>query len=356
MEIRKKIIVTVSNDLNGDQRMQRICSELSLLGFDVELIGRLLPTSLPLKQSAYRQRRLTLFLKKGPLFYLELNCRLAWYLWFHKSDIIYSVDADTSFAAFFVQRLRKINWVFDAHELFSEVPELQGHFIKKRIWKFVEKKTILNADHLITVSDSLANYWQTLYQKPFTVIKNVPIQRNGTPTNSAKPYVLYQGALNKGRGLETLIQAAAHIGIEVKIAGAGDLSEDLRSMAGPGVTFLGKLEPEALREVTESAWLGYNLLDNSSLSYYYSLSNKTFDYMHAGIPQLLPDFPEYIQLMEKYEIGLLCGLEEVQIIEKIKNLRENSEMYNRLKNKCIEASKVFNWQNESQKLKAIFQL
>ncbi|WP_205127803.1 hypothetical protein, partial [Okeania hirsuta] len=50
------------------------------------------------------------------------------------------------------------------------------------------------------------------------------------------------------------------------------------------VKFLGYLDPEELRRITPQAHLGLNLLENKGLSYYYSLANKTFDYLQAGLP------------------------------------------------------------------------
>ena len=169
---RKKIIVTVSNDIVTDQRMERICTSLSDMGFAVEIVGRKLKGSFPLIAKNYKQSRIKLGFIKGPLFYKELNLRLLFYLLAKKPDIVYSVDADTALAGVWAKKLIKSKLIFDAHELFSEVPELQNRGLIKRIWQGIEKLIILKADVRITVSESVAKHYSSKYNKPFEVIRN----------------------------------------------------------------------------------------------------------------------------------------------------------------------------------------
>jgi hypothetical protein len=53
-----RLIFTVTTDLNFDQRMIRICTSLKNAGYEVELVGRELPESLPLGLQKYTQHRL----------------------------------------------------------------------------------------------------------------------------------------------------------------------------------------------------------------------------------------------------------------------------------------------------------
>ncbi len=351
----KKITVTVSNDIVTDQRMERICTSLVDMGFEVEIVGRILPDSLPVTQKKYKQTRLKLIFIKGSLFYVELNCRLFFYLLFNKSDIVYSVDADTALAGFLAKKLTNLKLIFDAHELFSEVPELQQRGIIKRIWKWIEKVIINKADCRITVSASVADYYFSKYNKPFEVIRNISRAKPILNKTVTEKFILYQGALNEGRGLEQLIEAANSLNIKIKIAGDGDLTEKLKQQAKSNskIEFLGKLLPEELEKITNNAWLGYNLLEKRSLSYYYSLSNKTFDYIQAGIPQLIPDFPEYKKLNDELGFGICVDLSSVEIVKFVRQLLENNNQYETLKVNVVKASKVLTWKNESVKLKGI---
>lgn len=350
----KKITVTVSNDIVTDQRMERICSSLAGMGFEVEIVGRRLPNSFELGIKEYKQSRLKLAFTKGPLFYAALNIRLLFYLLATKPDIIYIVDADTALAGLLAKRLLKNKLIYDAHELFSEVPELQNRGMVKRIWQWIEKQIILKSDVRITVSEGVAKYYTSKYNKPFEVIRNISRTKTHLMANAAEKYILYQGALNEGRGLEQLIKAANNLDIKVKIAGDGDIAETLKKSAGSNVEFLGKLVPEELEKITANAWLGYNLLEKRSLSYYYSLSNKTFDYIQAGIPQLMPDFPEYQRLNLEWNFGVNVGLSSEEIVKAVTQLLEDYDYYNSLKENAEKAGKVLTWENEEGKLAEIF--
>ena len=82
----KRLVFTVTNDLNFDQRMIRICSSLANAGYDVLLVGRRQRKSMPLDVKMFRQKRLACFFEKGKAFYFEYNVRLFVYLLFKKGD------------------------------------------------------------------------------------------------------------------------------------------------------------------------------------------------------------------------------------------------------------------------------
>src|ERR1700760_2522883 len=104
--MNKRIFCTVTNELNYDQRMIRICTSLAKAGYDSPLVGRSHKGSLPLVPRLFRQHRLRLFFKKGKLFYLEYNLRLFFFLLFRKMDCICAVDLDTILPCYFVSTLR----------------------------------------------------------------------------------------------------------------------------------------------------------------------------------------------------------------------------------------------------------
>lgn len=355
---KNKISILVSNDIATDQRMHRICKSLVGCGFEIEIAGRKLHNSGDLPIEDFKQFRHKLFFKQGPFFYLELNIRHFLFLLKYMPDGIYAVDADTAIAACFYSKLFGKKVIFDAHELFSEVPELEGRYFVKKVWKFIEKLIIKNSDLRITVSQSVATYFEKLYNQKFEVIRNLPLKKEKSETENLDKYIIYQGALNKGRCIEQLINATALTQIDVKIAGEGDLSFKLRKLVKKlkltdKIKFLGNVKPENLHEITSKAWLGFNVLENCGLSYFFSLSNKTFDYIQAGIPQLMPDFPEYLSLNEKYNFGLTIESNVEKIAETIIKLYNDEKLYNSLQNGAAKESEVLIWENEEAKLAEI---
>ena len=114
-----------------------------------------------------------------------------------------------------------------------------------------------------------------------------------------------------GRGLEALILAMKTIPMNLKIAGDGDLDKNLKKLVleqqlSDKVEFLGLIKPEELKHHTNQALIGYNVMENIGLSYYYSLSNKFFDYIHSGVPVITNQFPEYNDLNNTYNCCVFC--------------------------------------------------
>jgi glycosyltransferase involved in cell wall biosynthesis len=355
----KKIIFVVTTDLNYDQRMQRICGSLHKTGFQVTLVGREWNCSKPLRPQPYRQHRLRCFFKGGKLFYAEFTCRLWLFLLLRKYDAYCAIDLDTILPLWAKARLSGGRFGYDAHEYFPEVIEVTDRPRVKQVWEAIEAFMVPRTDYAYTVTSSLAQIFEKKYGRRFEVIRNVsPLQRFVEPLKAEK-YVLYQGAVNEGRGLETLLLAMRGVHSRLVICGEGDLSEALREQTRAlgieeKVQFRGFLLPEQLLEVTRGAYVGVMLLENRGLSYYYSLANKFFDYIHAGIPQIAVDFPEYRALNEKYQVADLVPLEPDEISRSLNRLLLDKPYYEKLAANCEQAREELNWQQEEQKLLALY--
>lgn len=360
-EKKKRIVCTVTNDLNQDQRMHRICTTLYEAGYEVFLVGRQKSNSSPLLNFAFFQKRLFCFFQKGFLFYAEYNIRLAFYLLKLKYDICYSVDLDTILPGVIVSKTKNKKVIFDAHEYFTETPELHGRLFIKKIWSWIGNQMIPKVDLAITVNNSLAKLFSQFYSIPFHAIVNVPkVQNVDTPSNIIKPkqkILLYQGVLNKGRGLEAMIDAMPMIpNGTLHIAGEGDLSITLRKLASQSpakerIQFLGWLSPNALKIKTSQAYLGINLLEASSQNYYYSLANKFFDYIHAEIPAVHMAFPEYLHYLNIYPVGVAIErLDPKCIAKEINTILDTEEIWLDMHNQCKIAKMMLNWELEEKKL------
>ena len=353
----KKIICTVTNDLTYDQRMIRICTSLSKAGYRVTLVGRLRSFSKPLQQEPFQQVRLRCWLNQGKLFYLEYNVRLFFFLFFHSFDAVCSVDLDTLLPGFWVSRFKGKACVFDAHEYFTEVPEVVRRPRVKKIWEILADWLLPKLKYAYTVGGGLADIFEKRYGIPFSVIRNVPFTQQALAERPRNPIILlYQGALNEGRGLEYMIETMKDLeNTELWLAGEGDLSTTLRKLTQEldlekKVSFLGFLSPDELKKVTLKATIGLNLLENKGLSYYYSLANKAFDYIQAGIPSINMNFPEYQKINKEFDVFLLIDdLHPATLRKAIEDLRDD-ELYNRLHKNCLVARKKLVWEEEEKQL------
>jgi glycosyltransferase involved in cell wall biosynthesis len=364
-----RLLFAVTTDLCFDQRMQRICSSLAAAGYQVLLVGWQRPASPPLTPQPYQQHRLRGWFQKGKLFYLEYNLRLLLYLLGQRAAAWCAADLDTALPVWLRARLGGQPFVYDAHELFTEVPEVVARPAVQRIWRWVEGFIVPRARLAYTVGPALARVFEQRYGRPFAVVRNVSRLRDREvvpPALLAAPpdgYILYQGALNVGRGLENLLDALPQVAGRLVICGEGDLSADLRARAeqlglltSGQVEFRGFVLPEALREVTRHAAVGIMLLENIGLSYYYSLANKFFDYVHAGIPQVLIDFPEYRALNDEFDVAeLVSDLAPATLAQALNRLlRDEPARYQHLAENCRRAAPQLSWQHEERVLRQLW--
>ncbi|TBR19193.1 MAG: glycosyltransferase [Chitinophagaceae bacterium] len=341
--------------------MNRICTSLYQYGFEVTLVGRKTFDSMPLLKNIYKQKRLFCFFKNGPLFYFEYNVRLFFYLLFQKKDAVCCIDLDTILPVLLVSKINNIPRIYDAHELFTELKEVITRPKIKKIWMMIEKFTVPKFPLGYTVSESIAEEFFKRYSVKYSVIRNMPqLKEQISRTQKGNQFLFYQGAVNEGRGFEFLIPAMKHISCKLVIAGDGNFMEQMKELIKKNnvdekVKLLGMVLPTELNSLTEQAFIGISLVENIGLNQYWSLTNKYFDYIHAGIPQVTMNYPEYQKLNSQFKTALLIdNLLPTTIAEAINKLLTDEELYVELQNNCFLASKKLNWQNEEKQLVNIY--
>ena len=291
----KTLVLTVTNDLTYDQRMMRICGALASR-YDVVLVGRERRGSAPLDARPYEQVRLRCLFERGKLFYAELNLRLFFFLLGRRFDLVCSIDLDTILAGYHASRLKGALHVYDAHEIFTEIPELANRPRVRGVWLAIERAIVPRVRHAYTVNASLAEIFRERYGARFEIIRNMPPLRDAADARAGaagrvrdQRTIFYQGVLNVGRGLEALVDAMQTIDARLVLAGEGDISEALRARVralglDEKVRFLGYVRPADLPAVMREAGIAVNLRERLGLNDYYSLGNKFFDYIHAELP------------------------------------------------------------------------
>ena len=358
--ILKTIAFAVTNDLTYDRRMQRICMALATKGFNVTLIGRQIKNSTEFNPSKYQAKRLRCWINKGFLFYAEYNLRLFFYLLSKKYDVLCACDLDTALPVRLVAKLKGSMSVYDAHEYFTEVPEVTNRPVVKSIWEQIGKSTIPKFNLRYTVGEELANLMGTKYNSKFDVIRNIaPVHPviESKPILDRKRILLYQGALNIGRGLEAIVEAMPQLpGWEFWLAGEGDITDQLKQQVeNAGLTdrvrFLGWVLPEKLPALMAQARLAINLREHGSLNDFYSLPNKFFDAIHAGLPSINMKFPEYEKACREFPCAMLIeNVSAEEIVSAVNSFDEDPGKLVAMQNACREAAKIFTWENESKKL------
>ena len=272
-----------------------------------------------------------LLFRRSALFYAEYNMRLLLKLLLMRADAFYANDSDTLPACCWAARLRGKKLLFDAHELFPDVPELVGKPRVQRVWKWVERTCLPRVDAAFTVSQSVAEEYRRRYGVAMTVVRNLPERiENGelrmenypgaaalnvtgdTPAQFSilnSQLILYQGAVNVGRGVRELVDVIGRLPqCRLVVAGDGDLLDELREYAADKpwserIMFLGRVDPNQLHALTTKADMGVCLLEDLGLSYRCALPNRVGDFVQAGVPLLATGFVEIQRVIEHYGIG-----------------------------------------------------
>ena len=370
MSKTKKAIVSVTNDLYTDQRVNKVCVFLMDQGYDVLLVGRIRKSSVPLLERSYQTKRMRLLFETGPLFYASFSIRLFLFLLFRKVDVLVSNDLDTLLPNYLAQKFkRKARLVYDSHEYFTEVPELINRPKVQKFWLKIERKIFPRLKSVYTVNESIAAIYSNLYSKEIKVVRNIsPLwsainlqtkQELGIPENSH--LIILQGAgINIDRGAEEAVEAMCQIDAVLLIVGDGDVVEILKRKVKKleltkKVLFFGKKPYHVMMNFTHFADIGLTLDKPSNLNYKLSLPNKVFDYMHTYTAVVATNIKEVAQVVTKNEIGtIVMDFTVNNLAESINSILNDQQLLAQYKENCKAAALTENWQRETKILQEIY--
>ena len=386
-----RAFVAVTNDLSTDNRVHRTCMVLMELGYDVLLIGRELPQSLPLERP-YGTRRMKLLFNKGPLFYAEYNLRLFFFLLFARSkggrnnpstplgasvkNLLVANDLDTLLASHLAAKIRGTYLVYDTHEYYTEVPELVDRPAVRKVWLAIERWIFPKLRHIITVNESIANAYHQRYPQlqrrdiPINVVRNIPMHRELGPPGTRRELglpedkfilILQGSGINVQRGGEEAVMAMADLPEAfLLIVGGGDAWPVLQQMVAgqhlqDRVRLLDRMPYVEMMCYTRNADLGLSLDKDTNLNYRFSLPNKLFDYFRAHIPVLATDLPEVAAIVRRYDAGIIILKPDPQLIaQEVKRLIADPARRDALRRNAIFAADSLDGEREMDALKGIF--
>jgi len=372
-----RAIVSVTNDLTTDQRVDRTCQALLKAGFEVLLVGRRLRNSKVLSDRSYRMHRFRLLFDKGALFYAEYNIVLFFYLMTHPFNLVVSNDLDTLPANFMAFRLKRLfgrtgkrsgnfRHLHDCHEYFRGVPELNGRKLVSAVWKWIEDRIFPQLQYVVAVNQSVADLYHREYGNQILAVRNVPTRkslsvssdRTKLPLSLDSRIILYQGAVNVDRGLEEAIAAMKYLKTNaiLVIAGIGDEFEALKKLVitenlSEKVIFLGQVPFQELHAITLTADLGISIEKDVSVNYHYCLPNKFLDYIQANVPVLVSPFPEMKAIVEQYHIGeFIDSHHPEKLAAHFDRMLSDEEKCKTYKANLLIAAEELCWDKEERKL------
>ncbi len=245
----------------------------------------------------------------------------------------------------------KIRWrsrlVYDAHELESDTNTRSR--IRKRGAFWVERLCWRWIDGFITVSDSILTWYFDHFKvkEHAAVVLNSPVFSSEVETGEdrspgrneineelgigpGKTVGVYVGGLERGRGLEIMLNAVSGIQEETHllIIGYGSAEDRLKAMADQlgcdNVTFLGRMPHDSIVPFISRCDYGVCLIEPVSLSDVFSLPNKLFEYSFAGLHIFGSNLPEIEQYLDTTGLGTVVELDPLDLRRAIVDLPHSS--------------------------------
>lgn len=381
--MKKRISMILLNPFTHDARVDREAKSLVESGYEV-LVYAMYRAPLPRHEirNGYEICRIDVssvgfgdFNISPALKYLAFIRKL-WKISKNRpADYYHSHDANSLLATYPLVKRDRAQWVYDAHELESGRSFSSGRLNKLyyRIWPIPERVFIRRVDSVMCVNGSIADILAKTYEieRP-AIVRNVPrhapiskteLLRSDLQLTSSDFIILYQGLLAKNRGIDATIKAIQLLGDRYHLVLLGDghhqaaLANIARKLGVENrVHFLGYVPPSRLLSYTSSADVGTSLIEDSSLSYYYSLPNKFFEYIMAGVPVVASDFPEMGKIIREFDIGELVHdpSSPQAVASAIERILSTPSRYQEMVHNTHQAANKLNWENEQKQLVKVY--
>ncbi|MDQ3818365.1 MAG: glycosyltransferase family 4 protein, partial [Acidobacteriota bacterium] len=288
------------------------------------------------------------------------------------SPVLYHAhDLNAVLAGFFGRRRHRAPFVYDAHELWPHRNRQDGTRLKRWFAARADRFSARHANSVITVNESIAEHIEQSYRlKGVVVVRNTPsLSKRVVPPPHAllddvpRPLLFYVGGITFGRGLEEIIRALGLLPngtLAIMGPGKDEFREGLRRIAeevnvSERVRFIAPVPMEAVVSTVAQADLGISLIKRVCLSYYLSLPNKFFEYLHASVPILASDFPEMRRLVHHFGVGACCDPDDVAAIaDCLRSLLADPVSLAKMGENARRAAQELNWEKEQEQLLSLY--
>lgn len=219
--------------------------------------------------------------------------------------------------------LSRAKLVYLPHELELERSGLSG--LRKTVETFLEKRIIKRAQDVVVVCDPIAEWYRIRYGLDNVhVVRNMPEQsavarhpikgssfRESFGIPDQATVFIYQGILGAARGTFLLIdtfKALSAASAHLVFMGYGD-PETQRKLEEvvtqtDNIHFQPAVPAEEIISYAAQADIGVFVTTHSPLSYQWSLPNKFYEYIHAGLPVLVSENLTYLSdIIDRNQLG-----------------------------------------------------
>jgi len=380
--MKKKVLMLLFGTLDPDPRVWKEANSLSKGNYQITVVA----PAISGKKGIYREdgfiiARILSYSPSimRPLKRIRATFELIIFCLKKRYDIYHCHDASTLPFGFLFAKLYKKKLIYDAHEFFPDLFIERPDFkilqkIKFRISKFLnrnlpEKCFIKRINGMITVNRSLARLYKKYYkiEKEIIYLWNVPYINNFEKKdlytffglNSNIPIILYEGSLNFYVNLETVLMILSKLKNPFYFVLLGEFDKQFEkeffslaeSLKIKNKIYYTLFPYKELIPYISTATVGLFFAKPIFLSFKYSLPNKIFDYLVAGLPIIASDLPEISKLIKKYNLGIIIDPSDVEKSAfEIDYLLTDKRRYNIFKNNILAHKRLFSWEIQEKKL------
>lgn len=322
------------------------------------------------RREVHRFKLITGGLPSNALFsllkYIELIFRIVVRYSSMRVDVVNCHSLMVLPAGVLIKPFRKSVLIYDAHEL--ETERLGLHGIAKRISKMLERALMPFVNEMIVVSDSIGRWYAKKYNlSKVHVIRNIPYEEDIQTFKSSilkdtfrigpdELLFIYQGIIGRGRGIDIFLEVFSKLPVDKHMVfmGFGTEVDKIKEYAAkhPNIHFQPAVSPDQIKTYTSGADVGLHMAENVCLSYYYSLPNKFFEYIHCELPVIVSDFPDMSYIVNKYDCGWAIPVSADELYKKIMSLTIEEVQAKKANVRTCRLD--YSWQNEEKKLAEIF--
>lgn len=367
---KKSICIAFLGNAFNDTRVSNLISSFTQEGYNVKVIS--FDWTTPNFQTV--RGDISVFkLAKSRIsisFYLSFILKLWKNISKIKSDIYLAEDIYTLPVLTVWAKLRRARLLYNARELYPFLAGLRNKTLLQNIIKLIERFFIKIVDLILTTGKMDAEFIQQNYKLTNTiVVRNLPMLKEPTQKINLKQklgikenetLLLYQGVIFEGRGIDKVISALKELPcVHIVLLGRGVKLKEYENLArelevSERVHFIGMVNQDELINYTVEADIGLVLIENISLSYYYALPNKLFEYICAGLPVLSSDLPQMKDIIETYKVGKAINIGSVkQLTDEIKQMVADKALLAKYSVNARKAALELNWDIEFNKVKSL---
>lgn len=375
-----RITMLVRNNFSHDTRVEKEACTLVEAGHNVTVVADWHP-DLPAAESrdGYDVIRVPRPMARVPgLRFLARRQRLIPALIRTRPHILHAHDSDALEPVHAAARRLRIPFVYDAHELWlnqlrRDRSRLYWRAFVAYYW-LIERLLIPRAAAVITVSPPIARRLERIYHlRSVAVVSNYPVVQHvaakdlrslpgGERIPASAPIVLYIGLIQPGRGIEQLLAAMVQVPVaHLVFLGAGTTTSGIRALAdrlgiGGRVHYLGPVPSDEVIDFAASANVGVSAAIPTSLSFEYSLPNKLFQYLAAGLPVVASDFEHVRSVVAANKAGLNVDMREPdRIAGALRQILEDPKRADQMgRNARSAVVHTYNWGNAARELMSTY--